>query len=152
MSERQDGIESRLRRLEDLEEIRQLFIDYGRALDWGDFTAYGKLFADEGELLLGPLARARGPAEIEATMRQQLGDRVGGSYHLISSPVITLEGDEAGSTVNWAVIVRDSEGKPKLQALGRHIDRLVRERGRWKFQQREGRVDLPAAKKPAPTA
>jgi hypothetical protein len=57
-----DALEARLARLEDLMEIHQLFVDYGRYLDAGDFDAYAELFADDGEVLLGPMGRAKGPA------------------------------------------------------------------------------------------
>jgi hypothetical protein len=58
-----DRIEARLRHLEDLASIHQLFIDYGLALDAGDFTTYANLFARDGELLLGPMGRATGPRD-----------------------------------------------------------------------------------------
>ena len=35
MTETESRLEARLRRLEDLEEIRQLFVDYGHFLDRG---------------------------------------------------------------------------------------------------------------------
>jgi hypothetical protein len=57
----------RLRRLEDLEEIRQLFTDYGRHLDAGDVQAYAELFADDGEVLLGPIGRDPG-GKLEVAM------------------------------------------------------------------------------------
>jgi ketosteroid isomerase-like protein len=62
------SIEARLQRLEDLQEITQLFIDYGEHLDAGDFAAYARLFAEDGEVLLGPMGRATGRSEIEALM------------------------------------------------------------------------------------
>ena len=52
---------ARLQRLEDLQAIHQLFVDYGAFLDAGDLDGYASLFADDGELLLGPLGRATGP-------------------------------------------------------------------------------------------
>ena len=55
-----DDLHDRVQRLEDILEIQQLFIDYGHHLDAGDFEAYASLFANEGEVLLGPLGRARG--------------------------------------------------------------------------------------------
>ena len=42
-------IEERLRRLEDLEEIRNLVKDYAKHLDVRDFEAYSALFTREGE-------------------------------------------------------------------------------------------------------
>ena len=139
------GIEARLRRAEDLLEINQLFIDYGHHLDAGDFGAYAGLFAEDGEVLLGPMGRAKGRAEIEALMTRLLTGRVGATYHLITSPRVELEGDRARSEVMWTVVARDGGGQPKVTLLGRHKDDLVREQGRWRFQRREGYIDIPAA-------
>jgi 3-phenylpropionate/cinnamic acid dioxygenase small subunit len=136
-------LEARLRRLEDLDAIRQLFVDYGHCLDNGKFAQYGSLFAEEGEVLLGPIGRAKGPAAIQALMEKTLGGRQGGSYHLIANPVIQLDGDRASSEVSWAVIVRQPDGQAALTMLGRHVDKLIREGGRWKFLRREGLVDIP---------
>lgn len=139
-----DTVEARLRRLEDLDAIRQLFVDYGHYLDNGDFAAYGALFAEEGEVLLGPIGRAKGPAAIEALMEKTLGGRAGSSYHLVANPVIELDGDRATSEVTWAVIARGKDGQPVLPMVGRHVDVLVREGGTWKFLRREGHVDIPS--------
>ncbi|HEY6131143.1 MAG TPA: nuclear transport factor 2 family protein [Halioglobus sp.] len=136
--------DQRLQRLEDLEAIRQLFIDYGYYLDQCDFTAYANLFAEDAELLVGPLGRARGRIAIEELMRKQLTGRQGMTYHLITNPVIKLDGDAATSHVTWVVLSRNSEGAPHLAMLGHHSDQLIRVQGQWKFQRREGHVDLPA--------
>lgn len=140
-----DDLAARLRRVEDTLEIQRLFVDYGRHLDAGDFAAYAALFADDGEVLLGPVGRAKGPSAIEAMMTEQLADRVGTTYHLITSPVVELDGDEATSEVMWTVIERADDGAPRVMATGRHRDHLVRERGRWRFRRRAGYVDVPSA-------
>ena len=134
----------RLRRLEDLLEIQQLFVDYGRHLDAGDFTAYAGLFADDGELLLGPLGRAKGPAAIEALITRAVDGLVGRTFHLITSPVVELEGDTATAEVRWTVIEQGDDGRPVVSLLGRHRDGLVRQDGRWRFTRREGHIDLPS--------
>jgi uncharacterized protein (TIGR02246 family) len=137
------SLEERLQRLEDRDAIHQLFIDYGHHLDAGNVDAYADLFAEDGEVLLGPMGRTQGRENIRALMASILEGRVGSSYHVISSPVVQLNGDEATSEVQWTVIQRDSEGKPKLTSTGRHVDRLVRVDGQWKIAQRRGLVDLP---------
>jgi uncharacterized protein (TIGR02246 family) len=144
MSGEAEGLEARLRRLEDLEEIRQLFVDYGHHLDSGDFAAYAQLFADDGEILLGPIGRATGPDAIRALLEKTLAGRAGASYHLITNPIVQLNGDGATSDVMWAVVTRRDDGSPALTMLGRHRDVLVRQRGRWKFKRREGLVDIPS--------
>jgi uncharacterized protein (TIGR02246 family) len=143
MTETESRQEARLRRLEDLEEIRQLFVDYGHVLDRGDYAAYAELFAEDGEILLGPLGRARGRQEIEALMTRVGG--AGASVHLITSPIVTLDGDQAASRVMWTVIHRAEDGTPFLSMVGHHEDELVREEGRWRFRRRRGFVEIPSA-------
>ncbi|EEA01847.1 hypothetical protein BH160DRAFT_2885 [Burkholderia sp. H160] len=148
MSNNIDQLSARLRRLEDLDAIRQLFVDYGFHLDRGDFSSYAALFAEEGELLLGPMGRARGPRAIQQLMESRLGGTSGLSYHLIANPVITLGTqdyhDQATSIVTWAVIVRNPQDAPSLTMLGHHRDVLIRQARNWKFLRREGHIDLPS--------
>jgi uncharacterized protein (TIGR02246 family) len=144
MPDQSDALAARLTRLEDLEAIRQLFVDYGFALDHGDFETYGRLFADDGEVLLGSIGRATGPEAITALMTKTLAGRQGSSFHVICNPVIHLDGDRATTDVTWVVVTRTESGTPALTMLGRHRDVVVRQRGEWKFQRREGHIDLPA--------
>jgi ketosteroid isomerase-like protein len=145
MTETESRQEARLRRLEDLEEIRQLFVDYGHLLDLGDYAAYAQLFAEDGELLLGPLGRAKGRREIE-TMMARVGG--GGSFHLITSPIVTLDGDQALARVMWTVMNRAEDGTPFVGMVGHHEDELVREAGRWRFRRRRGFVEIPSTVRP----
>jgi 3-phenylpropionate/cinnamic acid dioxygenase small subunit len=153
-ADNQTALADRLQRLEDLEEIRQLFVDYGHYLDSGDFAAYGTLFADEGEVLLGPVGRAKGPAAIEALMAKTMDGARGTSFHVVSNPIIELDGDRATSEVMWTVVARDKQDNATVTMLGRHRDQLTRERGRWRFLRREGFIDVPSRYRTAenPTA
>ncbi len=139
------SLEERLQRVEDLLEIHQLFVDYGAHLDAGRFEEYAALFSEEGEISMGPLGRAKGREAIRDLMAGTLEGRVGESYHIISSPVVELHGDEATSEVMWTVIHRDPDGQPRLTMCGRHRDSLVREDGRWRFARRKGYVDIPSS-------
>jgi uncharacterized protein (TIGR02246 family) len=145
MAEDVDSLVSRLRRLEDLEEIRQLFVDYGRHLDAGDVEAYAELFADEGEILLGPIGRAKGRAAIVELMTKVKERAQTASFHLVTNPIVRLDGDRASGEVLWTVIKPDAAGKLEVAMFGRHYDELVRERGRWRISKRRGRIDVPAA-------
>lgn len=136
-------LESRLRLLEDLQEIQQLFIDYGLHLDAGDFDAYAELFTTDAVLRLGPVARADGRDEIKRVMSATLAGQAGSSYHIISSPQVTLHGDTATSQVMWTVVHRQADGQPRLTMMGRHVDELRRENGRWRIARRKGFVDIP---------
>ena len=138
----------RIQRLEDLEEIRQVFESYGYYLDHGMWSDYASLFAKDGKLRLGPV-RADGREEIERVAREQLGARFDptaetvGLVHLISSPRIELAGDEATSEVMWTVVSRGADGQAGVTGQGRHLDELVREGGRWRIARRRGFQDIP---------
>jgi ketosteroid isomerase-like protein len=142
------ALEARLTRLEDLMAINQLFIDYGEQVDAGDFHAYAALFAHDGEVLLGPYGRATGRAAIEELVTTQLGAKVGTSFHIISSPRITLNGDTATSTVMWSVAVLADDGLARVSMIGHHIDKLTRTSEGWKIQKRRGTVSLPSLMPP----
>jgi uncharacterized protein (TIGR02246 family) len=140
-----DDLEARVRKLEDLAAIHQLFVDYGAYLDAHDFASYASLFAEDGEILLGPLGRAKGPEQIRALMEGTMGPGSAQSFHVISSPVVTLDGDRAHSQVMWTVIQQDGSGRPQVGMIGHHKDELVKADGRWKFLRRAGFVDVPSA-------
>lgn len=139
------SIEQRLRHLEDLAEIHQLFVDYGHHLDAGDFAAYADLFAADGEVRLGPMGSAKGRDAIRSLMERALAGVVGTSYHVITSPRVQIDGDTATSEVMWTVVQHGPDGAPVVPMIGRHRDELVREDGRWRFRLRRGFVDIPSA-------
>ena len=138
------SLDERLRRLEDILAIQQLFIDYGLALDAGDLDRYAQLFAIQGTVNLGPIGRATGRSEIQALMAQTLEGLVGSSFHIVSSPQINVRGYRAISQVMWTVIHRDKNGQPQVTMIGKHHDELIRENGEWKIQTRKGTVDIPS--------
>jgi uncharacterized protein (TIGR02246 family) len=140
-----DDLDARVQRLEDLAAINQLFVDYGSHLDAHDLGAYASLFAEDGEILLGPLGRAKGRDQIRAVMERALGPEVGQSFHIISNPLVTLDQDRAEARVTWTVIQRDASGRPQVSMIGHHRDELVRRDGRWVFLRRAGYVDIPSA-------
>jgi uncharacterized protein (TIGR02246 family) len=138
-------IEERIQLLEDREAIHQLFIDYGRHLDAGNWDAYASLFADDGEVLLGPMGRAKGRANIREMMAKVLTPRLGSAFHIISSPAVSIDGDRAEAEVMWTVLERAETGGPRVTMVGKHRDELSRIDGRWYIQRRAGFVDLSSA-------
>lgn len=140
-------IEQRLRRLEDLEQIRQLQEAYRRALDGKDFRGYAELFAPDGEFVAGDL-EARGPEAILALVEGMVGtlltERPGDDFHVVSNVEIELDGDRATSTSTWSYYVRGADGQPVLDKLGRYEDVLVRRPEGWRFARRDAPMDVPA--------
>jgi uncharacterized protein (TIGR02246 family) len=145
------SVEARLRRLEDLEEIRELLIEYQRRLDAKDLTGYASLFATNGEFVAGD-TRAQGHDEIRALVEGMLGNLLtteqGDDAHLVVNPSVHLDGDRATTHVTWVYVVRGPEDQPVLSKLGHYDDVLVREHGRWRFLRRLASSDMAARSEP----
>lgn len=139
------SVESRLQRLEDIEEIRAVLIDYGRFLDARDFASYSRLFAKDGEWV-GGFGTVKGPAAIQVFMEKNIpGPNTAHNYHLLSNFEIEVHGDTATAWSRWAFVVPGPDGKPVIAQGGRYDDLLIRENGRWKFKRRTASNDLPSS-------
>ena len=132
--------EARLRRLEDLEEIRALRIEYGHRLDSKDFAGMAELFTEDGEIV-APLGTAKGRDEITHTLVNRLEDIPAG-YHYYSNTAIDLDGDRATMRVMFAYVQPDSEAWPKAWLTGHYDDVVRREHGRWAFERVTITIDI----------
>ena len=132
--------EARLRRLEDLEEIRGLRLKWGQRLDRKDFAGIAELFTEDGELV-APLGTAKGRDVIRNTLVERL-DGIPAGYHYYSNTVIELDGDTAEMWVMFAYVQPDSEAWPKSWLTGHYNDELRRENGRWAFERVTITIDI----------
>ena len=141
--------DSRLQRLEDIQEIDRVLTDYGRLLDARDFKGYAALFARDG-VWDGGFGAAKGPQAIFDMMTKSIGtgDNGGmpkGSYHLLTNFQIAPHGDTAKAWSRWSFVVQAPEGGgARILYAGRYDDTLVREEGHWKFKLRRVSGDVPA--------
>jgi uncharacterized protein (TIGR02246 family) len=134
-----DSVAERLRRLEDMEQIQQLFVAYKTTLDNRDFAAYSMLFAPDGEF-----AGVRGRPAIEAFVERIMGAERGGNFHVIANPVIEFEApDRARARLTWVFVVRGDADEPVVARFGHYEDVLVRRDDQWLFLSRNAPMDLP---------
>lgn len=144
-----ESMDSRLRRLEDREEIRRLLLDYGRTLDQRDFKAFSSLFAQDAEyaggggmgVIKGPEAIAK---SLEAVILQNPTGFRSPNFHLFSNEVIEIRGDEAVAVSKGMFVVPRADNRPEIVMLAAYDDVLTRESGRWKFRKRTVRGEIPA--------
>jgi len=137
----------RVQRLEDIEEIRTVLLDYGRFLDSRDFAAYSRLFAKDGEWV-GGFGTVQGPAAIQAFMEKNIaGPNRGNTFHILSNFEIEVHGDTAKAWSRWTFVTPGADKKPAMSQAGRYDDTLVRENGHWRFKRRTASNDIPV---PAP--
>ena len=138
------SLAARVQRLEDVEQIQRVLLDYGRSLDAHDFAAYSRLFAKDGEWV-GGFGSVRGPAAIQAFMEKNIGpiNKPGATYHLLSNFEIDVHGDTATVWSRWAYVIPGGDKKPVIAQGGHYDDTFVRENGQWKFQRRVAVTDVP---------
>jgi ketosteroid isomerase-like protein len=142
------SLAAKVQRLEDIEEIRALLLDYGRHLDSRDFAAYSRLFAKDG-IWSGGFGTVEGPAAIQAFMEKNLpGANSGKTHHILSNFLIDVRGDAATASSRWQFVTGGTENKPTVAQSGRYDDTLVRENGRWRFKKRVASTDIPVAGSP----
>jgi hypothetical protein len=140
-----ETLESRVKELEDREEIRQLLMDYGRFLDRRDFRAFSELFAETDGEWIGGMGRAKGSKAIRELMESTIGKDTSmtQSCHLFTNETIQVNGDQATAVTKWVFVVPGESNRPQLFFLGHYEDSMVRENGRWKFLRRVVRADIP---------
>jgi len=149
ISKPRNSIESRLRQLEDREEIRRLLVDYGRTLDQRDFLGFSKLFAEDAEYVAGGgMGATKGAAAIGRLLDEIFRKNPTGvrspNFHLFANETIQVNGDEAVAVSKGIFVVPGETNSPEMVMLATYNDLLIREDGRWKFKKREVRGDIPS--------
>jgi hypothetical protein len=147
----ESSTDARLQRLEDESAIRHLMIEYGHDLDTRDYVAYSKLFARDG-VWTGGIGTGRGPAGVLAMLQRTVG-RNGStpfdpntvrSYHLDTNIMIDfIDRDHAKVFSRWTVMAKSPDNKLVPSLAGRYDDIVVREDGKWKFQNRVAPHEIP---------
>jgi hypothetical protein len=159
-----EALTAKVQQLEDIQEISNALINYGRALDSRDFKAYSALFAKDGSWSGGMGTVSGGPQAIYDFMTSRIGGGrqgsngggnatggraqgggaigFGSTYHIMSSFKIDVHGDAATASSRWAFVT--AARGPGIQVAGRYEDTFVREDGIWKIKSRQAFNDLAA--------
>ena len=144
-----ETLTAKVKNLEDVQEISNVLIDYGRALDSRDFKAYSALFTKDGSWSGGSGSVSGGPQAIYDFMSSRFGGGpqgntvgFGPTYHIMSSFKIDVNGDTATASSRWAFVT--AARGPGIQVAGRYEDTLIRVDGTWKIKSRKALNDLPA--------
>lgn len=136
----QPTLEQRIQRMEDESAIRKVLIEYGAFLDARDYASYANLFAKDG-VWTGGFGSFTGPAAIEAMLLENLGASEPGyinksSFHMMTNPIIEIDGNRAQATSKYLFWTKNSANGPNPSLAGRYVDEFVRENGAWKIARR----------------
>jgi 3-phenylpropionate/cinnamic acid dioxygenase small subunit len=137
------SLEQRLRRLEDLEEINQVLVDYGEFLDQRDLESFGALWTEDAEFEMstGRVASGRGP--ICEMLADVMARSPRAAMHLETNSRITIDGDQASSSNMYAAASTQEDGLARVTILGHHYTDLARTAEGWKIKHRRNVVNLP---------
>lgn len=132
-----------LREMKDRIEIEALMWRYVRALDTLDAKGYAQVFTEDGEFASGRTS-VRGRAALEKMIedlqrgraeREAKGEpKSPPMYHTIANHYIEfLDRDRARMHAYWMTVfgAAAQDSPPRVAAVGRSIDELVRVDGRW---------------------
>jgi ketosteroid isomerase-like protein len=140
-------LEQRVERMEAEAEIRRVLVEYGAFIDGRDYAAYAALFASDG-VWTGGFGSFTGPAAIEKMLLDNLGAPEPGfvnkaNFHMMTNPIIEVEGDRARVTSKYMFWVRSPEDRPVPMLAGRYVDEFVRQGGKWKIARRSTWGEIP---------
>ena len=144
-----DELERRLRRVEDRWEIADLIADYALKVDDRDWAAIEDMYAEDSVF-----DSAAGRHEGRAAVTKYYAERTelfGVTYHIPHTHTVTFVSDDEATGVVAGHAELSYGGSGFIIAM-RYHDLYVRERGRWRFKERDVRqlyavpmADLPEA-------
>lgn len=128
------ALEKRIRRLEDLEAIKQLKARYAALCDANyDAEALAGLFTADAVWDGGQLGRAEGREAIRRFF-QGSSQRISFAIHNVLNPIIEVAGETATGTWYLFQTCTYTDGNRAVWGAATYHDRYVREHEAWKFQ------------------
>ncbi|MDG2004159.1 MAG: nuclear transport factor 2 family protein [Novosphingobium sp.] len=123
-------LEERIRRLEDLEEIRGLRMEYHHCVNDGRFAEAAPIFTEDAYVEYGGVGSAKGKGEI-VELFSQLSKAVTLIKQFVSNHMVTIDGDEA-SGIAYLDARYAQDGKSLIAAV-RFDDRYLRTPDGWRI-------------------
>lgn len=127
-------VETRLRRLEAKETIRELRYEYAWAVDGGDVDQFLNLFTADAEIRFPQEATDRPPVtgtDELAEFLKTMDDTLRFSAHMLHNPTITVDGEEASG--RWYVDVPEVTAEGSVWVQGRYEDEYRQTDDGWKL-------------------
>jgi ketosteroid isomerase-like protein len=130
----QDALADRIRRLEDIEAIKQLKAAYCYWVDEGEIDRLMERFTDDAVWDGGPMGRFEGREAIREFL-ERLPEQLSFALHWVMNPEIHVEGDAA--TGRWYLLEPCTAARSRraIWGAGRYEERYVRVAGEWKFRE-----------------
>jgi uncharacterized protein (TIGR02246 family) len=136
------------REAKDRVEIEDLMWRYVRALDSMNADAYASVYTEDGQFGTGPNA-AKGREALKKIVtdvkarraeREAKGEKSAPMHHVIANSHLEfIDKDHARMESYWMTVFGSSgpETQPRVAAVGRSVDELVRVNGHWLIKSRD---------------
>lgn len=136
-----------LREVRDRAEIEELMWRYTRALDTTDADAYAAAYTADGQFSAGTnVTKGRDAlkkmvADLRAgnTAQEAKGVRRPAMYHMTANHAVTFLGRDSARVDAYYLTAFGAAGQEtplRVAAVGRSVDELVRQNGRWLIKSR----------------
>jgi ketosteroid isomerase-like protein len=129
-----NDLEARIKRLEDIEAIKQEKSRYVYCLDVRDWDGVLEHFTDDAIVDFGELGHHEGREEMVKYFKEDFPPLISFTLHMTQDPIIEVSGDTARGrwymheSLTFAATNRASWG------AARYDDELVRVNGKWKVR------------------
>jgi len=135
------SVAARIAALEDREAICDLLARYGPLADAGDCAGAAALWTQDGVYEVGGYGEYRGRAAIQALLEGETHQALiaGGAAHVLSPPVIDIDGDRAIARCHSVVFRREGETWTAHRASA-NAWHLVRTAEGWRVARRINRL------------
>lgn len=137
MADTLESLSARLRRLEDLEEIRALIAQYGPLADSGKAEKLSQLWREDGEYEIFAYATARGRKAIAKLIEDEDHQSLmaDGCAHLLGPVAIELDGDNATAR-GHSVVLRHADHSFEVFRVSANKWNLERDSVGWRVVRR----------------
>lgn len=133
------SLEARVARLEDIEALRDLRMQYHRCVNENEFPAAAVYFTEDGYASFGVMAEAKGREGI-ADLFDKLQNNVTFIRQFITNHIVEIDGD--GATGVSYLDARYAQEGVSIIAAVRYDDTYRRTADGWKFTSMIARIDL----------
>ena len=134
-----------LEKLEALAEIRDLIATYCIAFDDQNWTEFEKLWTDDASFVVEP--NAFNGKKVLMDFLSTCLPKGYVSKHMISQPLIEIAEDGMSARARTDVVWIAANFTNAI--VGRYVDEIVRQDGRWKFRRRQ-EIPVPYREGPTP--
>jgi len=125
-------LETRIRILEDIEEIKKLKSRYMYCLNERDWDGVVDFYTEDAIVDFGLFGKYEGKKEIEKFFKETFPPVTSFTLHMSQDPIIEVDGDRAKGKWNMHESLTVAEANKAAWGAATYDDEFVKEKGKWK--------------------